>query len=103
MTVRVEQDAYVVLRLELGERRARFEGVGDGALGLTMDMDITTQGVTVSMQMYGVLWERDGVHATVAGYGGLDSSTMAGVPIDHAFVEDLARTSDQRLADVLPD
>ena len=87
---------------EITYRTSDVEGVGDDALGLTMDMVITTQGVTVSMQMYGVMWERDGIHATVSGYGGLDSSTMAGMPIDHAFVEDLARTSDQRLAGALP-
>ena len=88
---------------EITFRTSDVEGVGDDAFGLTMDMDITTHGVTVSMQMYGVLWERDGVHATVSGYGGIDSSTMAGVPIDHAFVEDLARLSDQRIAGALPD
>ena len=77
------------------------DGIGDAALGLTVDVTVESQGLEISFEMHAVMWERDGVHGTVSGFGGFDESTFDAISIDPGFVEDLARTSDQRMAEVL--
>ncbi len=42
MAGRVEQDAHVVLRLEVGHRRAELDRVGDGR-GQVVDRDVDVQ------------------------------------------------------------
>jgi hypothetical protein len=77
------------------------EGIGDVAMGLTVGMDMQAEGIPLSFDMHGVLWERDGVLASVSGFGGFDPSTLEGVSMPASQIEDLARTADQRLADAL--
>lgn len=77
------------------------EGIGDGAMSLTVAVDMRAEGVPLSFDIYGVLWERDGVLASVSGFGGFDPSTLEAVPMQASQVEELARTADQRLADTL--
>jgi hypothetical protein len=77
------------------------DGIGDGAMGLTVDVTVESQGLEISFEMYAVMWERDGVHGTVSGFGGFDERTFDAISIDPSIVEDLARTSDQRMAEVL--
>jgi hypothetical protein len=47
------------------------------------------------------MWERDGVAASVHGFGGFDEQTFESLPVDEAWVEGLATTADQRLAEIL--
>jgi hypothetical protein len=77
------------------------EGIGDVAMGLTVGVDMQVEGVPLSFDVYGVLWERAGVLATVSGTGGFDPSTREAIPMQASQVEELARTADQRLADAL--
>lgn len=78
-----------------------LDGIGDHAIGLAIDATVETQGFEFAFEMYGVLWERDGVHGTVTGFGGFDEASFDAVSMDRGVVEDLARTSDQRIAEVL--
>jgi hypothetical protein len=77
------------------------DGIGDAAVGVTIAVDIEAEGIPFSFDMYGVLWERDGVQSSVNGFGGFDPSTLEVVPMDASQIEDLARTADRRIADVL--
>lgn len=77
------------------------DGIGDEAIGLTIGVDMETQGFSISFEMYGVMWERDGVYSSVAGFGGFDETTLEGLPLDEQWVRDLAATADDRVADVL--
>jgi hypothetical protein len=86
---------------ELRFETSDVDAIGDDAMGMTIEVDIVAQGFPFSFTMYGILWERDGVHSTLAGFGGFDQANLAGIDIDPGRVEELARTVDQRLADVL--
>lgn len=77
------------------------DGLGDDAVGLTVSVEVETQGFSIAFDMYGVMWERDGVNSSVFGFGGFDEATLEGLPIDEAWVRDLAATADGRVADVL--
>jgi hypothetical protein len=77
------------------------EGIGDAATGLTVAVDMHADGIPLSFEVHGVLWERDGVLARVSGFGGFDPSTLEAVPMPANQIEDLARRADERLADAL--
>ena len=77
------------------------DGIGDDAIGLTIGVDVETQGFSISFEMYGVMWERDGVNSSVAGFGGFDETTLEGLPLDEEWVRDLAATADDRVTDIL--
>jgi hypothetical protein len=77
------------------------DGLGDDAVGLTVGVDMEAQGYSLEFDMYGVLWERDGVNSSVFGFGGFDEATLEGLPVDEAWVRDLAATADGRVAAVL--
>jgi hypothetical protein len=75
------------------------EGIGDVAMGLTAGVDMQAEGIPLSFDIHGVLWERDGVLARVSGFGGFDPSTLEAVSMPASQIEELARTADQRPAD----
>lgn len=77
------------------------DGLGDDAVGVTVGVDMQTQGYSIEFDMYGVLWERGGVNSSVFGFGGFDEASFEGLSIDEAWVRDLATTADDRIADVL--
>jgi hypothetical protein len=77
------------------------EGIGDVTTGLTVAVDMHADGIPLSFEVHGVLWERDGVLARVSGFGGFDPSTLEAVPMPAIQIEDLARSADERLADAL--
>jgi hypothetical protein len=80
---------------------ADLDGLGDGAFGMTVTADMQTQGFDIDFQMYGVLWQRDGVLSSVAGFGGFDDATFEGLPTDQDQVRELAALADDRLAALL--
>jgi hypothetical protein len=74
------------------------DGLGDLAFGLTIAFDVQVAGMSVGLEVYGVLWVRDGVQAALSGFGGFDDTTFEPVPIDPDRIEELARLSDERIA-----
>lgn len=74
------------------------DGLGDSALGLTIQFDVQVADMSMDFEVYGVSWVRDGVQATLSGFGGIDETTFELVSVDPARIEELARVSDERIA-----
>jgi hypothetical protein len=76
-------------------------GLGDNAFALVIEAEVESQGLSVTFEMYGVMWERDGVVSSLSGFAGFDEETFEGLPTDRDEVESLAAVADERLAGVL--
>jgi hypothetical protein len=83
------------------------DGIGTEALGVTMLVSTETDGVPVSLEMYGIMWDHEGVHSSVQFTGGLDMATyteggpIEGVPADRDAASTAARTVDARIQEAL--
>jgi hypothetical protein len=77
------------------------DGPGDDAFGMTVAVDLSAPGYDLSFEMYGLMWQRDGVISSVAGFGGFDEEALEGLPPDTDEVHDLAAVADARLEEVL--
>jgi hypothetical protein len=76
------------------------DGLGDGALAIDMVLDIEVEGIALTLESHGLLWEHDGVACDVIVFGGIDDSTLEPIPVDEAWVRELAETVDGRLDEI---
>jgi hypothetical protein len=89
-----------------GEIRVQSElvdGLGEGALAITMQLEGTADGVGVSAEIYGIYWSRGGVGSSVdmvVIYSSVLGGTQDGDP-DPDLVRQLADTADRKLDGVL--
>jgi hypothetical protein len=59
------------------------------------------EGLSLTVDSYGLLWERDGVAADLFAFGGLDERTFEPIAVDEAWVLGLARTVDGRITEIV--
>jgi hypothetical protein len=97
-TVAFEEDG---VRGEFSFDTSDVEGIGDEAVGVAITVDMEIEGLSFTVESYGVLWERDGVACNLGVFGGFDEVSMEALPVDTAWVRELAATADQRLAETL--
>jgi hypothetical protein len=77
------------------------EGLGNAALGVSLVVDMEVEGIEFTVDMYGLLWEHDGVAADMFAFGGLDPTTLEPIPVDEEWVLEMARTVDARLDEIV--
>jgi hypothetical protein len=77
------------------------EGLGDDAIGVGMVLDMEVEGLSLTVDSYGLLWEHDGVAADLFAFGGLDERTFEPIAVDEAWVRDLAQTVDGRITEIV--
>jgi hypothetical protein len=77
------------------------EGLGDDAIGVDIVVDMEVEGLSLTVDSYGLLWEHDGVAADLFAFGGLDERTFAPIAVDEAWVRDLAQTVDGRITEIV--
>ena len=79
-----------------------LDGLGDDAIEVDIVVAMEVQGgLSFTIESYGVMWERDGVASSVNGFGGFDEMSLEALPVDEAWVRELATTVDGRVADAL--
>ncbi len=78
-----------------------IDGLGDGAFSVTMNVSADSPIMPFEVEVYGVVWERDGIVATVTGSGGFDTTTFSAPSVDHDWVNGLAAVVDERIAEVV--
>jgi hypothetical protein len=89
-----------------GEMRFQTEpvdGLGEAAVAVTTQVELTVDGVPVTAEIYSIYWSRGGVASSVA-MSVLDSSLIGGTQdaeLDRELVRELADTADQKLDGVL--
>jgi hypothetical protein len=82
-------------------------GIGDDALLLVVRVQAETGGYQVDVEMTGILFERDGVHASLGYSGGFDEADVLGggsvqsKPVDRAELRALAEAADRNLDGVV--
>ena len=77
------------------------EGLGDDAIGVDIVVDMEVEGLSLTVDSYGLLWEHDGVAADLFAFGGLDERTFAPIAVDEAWVRDLAQTVDGWITEIV--
>jgi hypothetical protein len=77
------------------------EGLGDDAIGVDIVLDVEVEGLSLTIDSYGLLWAHDGVAADLFLFGGLDETTLEPTVVDEARVRDLAQTVDGRITEIV--
>ncbi|HLM65029.1 MAG TPA: hypothetical protein VK306_12075 [Acidimicrobiales bacterium] len=82
------------------------DGIGDEALGISMLVETESQGTPVSVEMYGILVDRDGIHSSVRATGALPPDYQPGDsivsdPADRDLVRQAAEAIDAKVENVV--
>lgn len=75
-------------------------GLGEAALAVDIVLLIDAEGISMTLESHGLLWEHDGVAADVVAFAGVDETTLEPTPVDEAWVRELAETVDRRLDEI---
>jgi hypothetical protein len=78
-----------------------IDGPGDQAFEMEMEIEGSSQGVTVVLDGYVVYSMREGVVSTVGGFGAIDPDTLEGEPVDRDLVRSLAERADEKVHEAL--
>lgn len=74
--------------------------VGDESVTLRLEVDIESP-VSITVATLGVLWVRDGTHASVNVSGAIDSDTFEAEEPDEGLLRDVVERADERLVEVI--
>lgn len=82
------------------------DGIGDSALFVTLVVATQAEGYDVSVEMNGILWDRSGVHSSVAFTGGFDESDLSSgelhsLPVDQDALRSAAEAVDAKLEPIV--